>query len=217
LMSKRDYYDVLGVDRGASDSDIKAAYRKLALKYHPDRVAEDKKAEASERFKEISEAYRVLSDPEKRAGYDARYESGRKNQWSSFLQAPMSGVDEDRRTQQWILSLLFRLRRRGASDPGMGGIELERYLELSEGQIDFHLWYMKEKGWIGKIESGKYAITVEGVDWISEKDQILRKDRLIEEGKKSDRPEDSSEPSEEADQGYFLSQAADPPPMETTE
>jgi curved DNA-binding protein CbpA len=208
-----DFYEILQVSPNADPDTVERVYRLLAKRFHPDNGTTGN----PERFKEISEAYRVLSDPEKRAGYDARYESGRKNQWSSFLQAPMSGVDEDRRTQQWILSLLFRLRRRGASDPGMGGIELERYLELSEGQIDFHLWYMKEKGWIGKIESGKYAITVEGVDWISEKDQILRKDRLIEEGKKSDRPEDSSEPSEEADQGYFLSQAADPPPMETTE
>ncbi len=67
-MSKRDYYEVLGVSRSASDSEIKSAYRKLAMKYHPDRNPGDKTAE--ERFKECAEAYAVLADAEKRAAYD---------------------------------------------------------------------------------------------------------------------------------------------------
>ncbi|HXH07390.1 MAG TPA: molecular chaperone DnaJ [Vicinamibacterales bacterium] len=65
---KRDYYDVLGVPRNATDQEIKSAYRRLALKYHPDRNPGDKQAE--ERFKEAAEAYAVLADPQKRAAYD---------------------------------------------------------------------------------------------------------------------------------------------------
>jgi molecular chaperone DnaJ len=67
-VSQRDYYEVLGVERNAGDADIKSAYRKLALKYHPDRNPGDKKAE--EQFKEAAEAYAVLGDAEKRARYD---------------------------------------------------------------------------------------------------------------------------------------------------
>jgi molecular chaperone DnaJ len=67
-MSKRDYYEILGVARTASDPEIKSAYRKLALKYHPDRNQGDKQAE--ERFKEAAEAYAVLADAQKRAAYD---------------------------------------------------------------------------------------------------------------------------------------------------
>ena len=67
-MSKRDYYEVLGLQKSASDGEIKSAYRKAALKYHPDRNPGDKEAE--ERFKEASEAYDVLSNAEKRATYD---------------------------------------------------------------------------------------------------------------------------------------------------
>lgn len=68
-MIKRDYYEVLGLERSANNGDIRKAYRQLALKYHPDRNREDPKAE--ERFKEASEAYQVLSDPQRRQIYDA--------------------------------------------------------------------------------------------------------------------------------------------------
>jgi len=67
-MSKRDYYEVLGLGKGASDDDIKKAYRKLAMKFHPDRNAGNKEAE--EKFKEVKEAYEVLSDAQKRAAYN---------------------------------------------------------------------------------------------------------------------------------------------------
>ena len=67
-MAKRDYYEVLGVDKGADDDALKKAYRRLAMKYHPDRNPDDKQAE--ERFKEAKEAYEVLTDAERRAAYD---------------------------------------------------------------------------------------------------------------------------------------------------
>ena len=68
-VAKRDYYEVLGVERSASADEVKKAFRRLALKHHPDRNPSNKQ-EAEERFKEISEAYEVLSDPQKRAAYD---------------------------------------------------------------------------------------------------------------------------------------------------
>ena len=69
-MAKRDFYDILGVPKNASDEDIKKAYRKLAMKHHPDRNQGDDAKKAEERFKEAKEAYEMLSDPQKRAAFD---------------------------------------------------------------------------------------------------------------------------------------------------
>ena len=69
-MSKRDYYEVLGVSKNASEAEIKKAYRRLAMKYHPDRNAGDKAVEAEKSFKEVKAAYEILSDAQKRAAYD---------------------------------------------------------------------------------------------------------------------------------------------------
>ena len=73
---KRDYYEVLGVERNASDREIKSAYRRLAMEYHPDR---NQSADAEEKFKEASEAYEVLSDGNKRSIYDRAGHDGLRN------------------------------------------------------------------------------------------------------------------------------------------
>ncbi len=79
-MSKRDYYDILGVPRSASKDQIKTEYRKLALKYHPDR---NKSPDAEEKFKEISEAYAILADEEKRTQYDQFGHAGIDSRYST--------------------------------------------------------------------------------------------------------------------------------------
>lgn len=79
-MNEKDYYKILGVDKKASEEEIKKAYRKLAMKYHPDRNKGDKKAE--ERFKELSEAYAVLSDKEKKKQYDTYGSAGFQQRYS---------------------------------------------------------------------------------------------------------------------------------------
>ncbi|MEM6300533.1 MAG: molecular chaperone DnaJ [Pseudomonadota bacterium] len=77
-MSKRDYYDVLGVSKGADEKEIKKAYRRVAMKYHPDRNPDDPNAD--DKFKEASEAYEILSDSEKRAAYDQFGHAGVESQ-----------------------------------------------------------------------------------------------------------------------------------------
>ncbi len=100
-MDYKDYYQILGVPRNASANDIKGAYRKLAMQYHPDRNPGDKQAE--ERFKEMNEAYQVLSDPQKRARYDqlgADYSKWQQQgnpgnfNWGQWTAQPGSGYQQ---------------------------------------------------------------------------------------------------------------------------
>ncbi len=124
---KRDYYEVLGVTRQASAQDLKSAYRKLAMQYHPDRNPEDRAAE--ERFKEASEAYEVLSDPEKRGHYDRFGHSSVPFDFGGFSS---SGIND-------VLSEIFgdifggRTRRGGRSR----GSDLRYNLELSFEEAAF--------------------------------------------------------------------------------
>ena len=98
-MAKRDYYDVLGINKSANSDEIKSAYRKLAVKYHPDKNPGDKKAE--EKFKEASEAYGILSDKNKKENYDnfghAAFENGggQRGGFGGFSGADFSDIFED--------------------------------------------------------------------------------------------------------------------------
>ena len=98
-MAKRDYYDVLGVSKNASPEDLKSAYRKLAVKYHPDKNPGDTKAE--DKFKEASEAYGILSDKSKKDNYDnfghAAFENGGggRGGFSGFGGSDFSDIFED--------------------------------------------------------------------------------------------------------------------------
>uniref|UniRef100_A0A0D9WJP7 J domain-containing protein n=1 Tax=Leersia perrieri TaxID=77586 RepID=A0A0D9WJP7_9ORYZ len=119
-----DYYKILGVDKAASDDDLKKAYRKLAMKWHPDKNPNNKK-EAENKFKQISEAYEVLSDPQKRAVYDQYGEEGLKGQvpppGATFFSTGGDGPNVFRfnpRNAEDIFAEFF-----GSSSPfgGMGG------------------------------------------------------------------------------------------------
>jgi len=114
-MATRDYYDILGVNKKASDEEMKRAYRKMAMKYHPDR--NPNKKEAEERFKEINEAYAVLSDKEKRKQYDTFGAEGFRQRFTQ--EDIFQGFDFDE-----ILSGLFGGKgRRESRFGGRGGFD----------------------------------------------------------------------------------------------
>ncbi|MFW5979798.1 MAG: molecular chaperone DnaJ [Halanaerobiales bacterium] len=132
MAGKKDYYEILGVDRDASQKDIKRAYRKLAKKYHPDMNKED--PQASEKFKEISEAYEILSDPEKRKRYDRYGHSGINSDdfnFEDFARQGFGGFDD-------IFDIFFGEGRSGRrSNRPRRGQDLQYRLEIKFKEAAF--------------------------------------------------------------------------------
>jgi molecular chaperone DnaJ len=129
MMSKRDFYDVLGVAKTASDAELKSAFRKLAMQHHPDKNPGDKAAEA--KFKELNEAYQMLSDPQRRAAYDrfghAAFENGGAGGGPGFgpdFASSMSDMFDD-------LFGEFMGRGRGRSGGRERGSDLRYNLEIT--------------------------------------------------------------------------------------
>jgi curved DNA-binding protein CbpA len=173
-----DYYEILQLSPNADQETIERVFRILAKRYHPDN---DQTGDA-EKFRILVEAHEILSDVEKRAGFDVKYEKASALQWKVFDESSSSeSVETDRRIQQGILSIMYIARRRDASNGGVGIYELERLLGCPEKHMEFHIWYLREKGWIERTDSGGFAITVSGVEAVIEKQLMLRKDRLLPE------------------------------------
>jgi curved DNA-binding protein len=172
-----DYYEVLQLSPNADPDTIDRIYRVLVKRYHPD----NQETGNAEKFSSIVEAYRVLSNPEKRAAYDLKYEEGRASVLKIFDEASASdSFLGDRRIFEGILSLLYVARRRDADKGGMGIIQIERLLGCPSEHLAFHIWYLRQKGWIERMENGYLSITASGVDRVVEQDNImLRRDRLI--------------------------------------
>jgi curved DNA-binding protein CbpA len=185
-----DYYEVLQVSPNADLETIERVYRFLAKRYHPD----NPQTGDAEKFQVLTDAYHFVRDPEKRAAYDVKYEGERAVQWQIFGEtSPSDDIETDKRIQQGILSLLYTSRRREPANPGIGSFELERLLGVPEQHLEFHIWYFKEKGWIERSDTGKFAISVTGVEAVIEKNLFLSKDRLLPEGRGISRTEKESE------------------------
>jgi len=156
----RDLYEVLEVSSTASQETIERMFRYLAQRYHPDRDTGD-----ADRFDEVAQAYRTLKEPESRAEYDARHKTNLDYQWSLVEEA---GDDDnfakDNLIQERVLSVLYTRRKRDPREPGLGSVQLARLTGCPYEMLEFHLWYLKDKGWIMRMEDGSVAITADGVD-----------------------------------------------------
>jgi curved DNA-binding protein len=172
-----DHYETLQVSPNADGDTIDRVFRHLAKRYHPDNQQTGDRG----RFDRLVAAHRVLSDPEQRTRYDLRYEEGRALQWKLAREAAGGEVFEDDRVlRERLLSLLYVQRRRNVRDPAMGNIELERLLSCPPEHLDFHVWYLKEKGLVERTERG-IAITALGVEEAETRRAGLTRDRLLPE------------------------------------
>ncbi len=170
------YYEVLQISPRADQEVVERAYRLLAKRYHPD----NKQSGDAGKFGSLMEAYQVLSDPERRAAYDNEHRADHLSPDPGLFKTPTSsGLETEKKVYQTLLSILYVARRRDVMRAGVGIVHLEKLVGLPSKELEFHLWYLKEKGWIQRLETGEFAITANGVDVVIENNLILREDRLL--------------------------------------
>jgi len=156
-----DYYDVLQLSPKADPDTIHRVFRMLAQRYHPD----NRESGNEELFKQVMAAYEVLSDPERRASFDASRLANNRIRWRIFDQPQTAaGVEAEKRKRQGILSLLYAKRIGEPQQPLMGVHEFEDLLACPREHLEFTLWYLKDSGLISRSDNGRYGITVKGVD-----------------------------------------------------
>jgi len=172
-----DLYESLEVSPNASQETIERMYRYLAQRYHPDRDSGD-----AERFDAIAQAYRTLKDPGSRAAYDTSHKSNLDYQWSLAEEAAdTENFENDSLIQQRLLAVLYTQRKREPLEPGLGLVQLARLIGCPHEMLEFHVWYLRDKGWVIRTETGAMAITADGVDRSLENHQPAKAPILIAE------------------------------------
>jgi hypothetical protein len=157
-----DYYEVLQISPSADPDIIHRVYRLLAQRYHPDNAAGGDEGA----FRKISEAYRALGDPEKRAAYDIHLHTYRQIRWRIFDQKQaLSSKLAERGKRRGILDLLYSARRQQPHQPAVTIQELEDLLGCPREHLEFSIWYLKENALVARGDNGRLTITAKGVDW----------------------------------------------------
>ena len=172
-----DYYELLQVSPNADEETIQRVFRHLAKRYHPDH----QDSPDVERFRRLVDAHRVLTDPESRAGYDAEYHEYWNRRWKLVSESgDGAAFDQDRDMRERMLSLFYVQRRRSMALPGIGEYEVAQLMRTPLELVEFHIWYLRAKGWLERLESGMLAISAAGVDEVEQGRLKLGHERLLE-------------------------------------
>jgi curved DNA-binding protein CbpA len=171
-----DYYKILGVRPDVPLDEIGRKFHRLAKRYHPDNPQTGNR----ERFDLLIEAHNMLKDVGKRSQYDILYKqvvgslpdyqsdsSRGSGSGSSSGSTGGDTVGQDVDIQSRLLAVFYNRRRHNIREPGVPEYELERIFGCKIENLEFHLWYLKAKRWIERMENGMFSITVEGIDHVN--------------------------------------------------
>ena len=163
-----DYYEALQISPNADQETVHRVYRLLAQRFHPDH----QETGNADVFRQITEAYNALSEPERRAAYDVHHREARRLQWKIFDQSNATqGFEQERSKRQGILALLYRKRLMCPDQPSITLKEFEDLLGIPKEHLEFSLWYLKENQYVHRADNGRHSITIKGVDLAEEMNQ----------------------------------------------
>ena len=161
-----DFYEVLQISPNAEPDTIQRVYRLLAQRYHPD----NQETGNASRFRQIHEAYTVLSDPDARVRYDVAHQHRQRDRWRLVSQGPgaMSDRGAEKTVRLTILEVLCARRRVDPNNPGLFPVELEKIVGVPHEHLSFSTWYLIQKKLVQRSDSSRLVITAEGVDYLDE-------------------------------------------------
>jgi curved DNA-binding protein CbpA len=157
-----DYYELLQISPNAEPETVHRVFRLLAQRFHPDNAETGNEA----RFRALSDAYHVLSDPEQRARYDVAYQSLRQERWrlvSTGNQAD-NNFDAERASRLTVLEVLYTRRRLEPDNPGLTPLDLEKLTGRAREHLEFTIWYLVQKKFVSRTDSSMLQITAEGAE-----------------------------------------------------
>lgn len=159
-----DYYEVLQVNDNAETETISRVYRLLAQRFHPD----NRESGNEKVFREITEAYSVLSDPEKRAKYDVLYHQRRQDRWRLVSAGPKSENDFEMEQvmRLTLLEALYTKRRVSPSEPGIYRRDVEKLLGRPQEHLEFTVWYLSQKKFLVVDDNSRLILTAEGAEYL---------------------------------------------------
>ena len=174
-----DYYEVLQISPNADPDTIHRIYRLLAQRFHPDNQETGEPA----RFRQITEAYQVLIDPEQRTAFDLRHQAVRQERMRVVTHAAKANTDFEieQLVRLTVLEALYTQRRVNPNSPGIFDLDLEGLTGQSREHLEFTFWYLISKNLVKRGDSSRLLITAEGVDYLEQHYETnLQRKRLKE-------------------------------------
>ena len=160
----QDFYELLQISPNAEPETIHRVYRLLAQRYHPDNQQTGDQA----RFRVLTDAYAILSDPERRARYDLEYTRTRQLRWHATATPSHAGdpIEVEQLIRITVLEVLYERRRAEPGSPGVFILELEELTGQPREHLEFTTWYLTRKSFVAREDGSKLSITVDGVDYL---------------------------------------------------
>lgn len=159
-----DYYEALQISTSAEPETVHRVYRLFAQRFHPD----NKESGSESRFRLVTEAYRILSDPKLRAQYDLTHERQQRDRWRVADRAADAENDfeAERALRATVLEVLYAKRRLEPHEPGISLPDLEKLTGRPREHLEFTVWYLAQKKLVLRADNAVMVITADGVEYL---------------------------------------------------